>query len=90
MQTALGSVIRLCAAGKRIVFDDDDDDEGGGYIEDKRTGRRTKIIKEDGMYIVNLYIPKGDNKKNIQTTRGFSPTQVKNSCEPVQEDYRTF
>ncbi len=51
VQTALGSVIRLCAAGKRVVFDDD---EGGGYIEDKITCQRTNIVKADGMYIVNL------------------------------------
>ena len=46
------AVRKICAAGNRVVFDDC----GGSYIEDKATGARTAICKEDGTYAVWVWV----------------------------------
>jgi hypothetical protein len=48
---ALGSVKKICEAGNRVVFED-----GNSYIEDKKSGTRTKIKEENGRYVMELFI----------------------------------
>ena len=45
------AVRKMCAAGNRVVFDDD-----GSYIEDKGTGGKTAISKENGTYAVRVWV----------------------------------
>ena len=49
----LASVRRMCEAGNRVVFD-----EEGSYIENKATGRKTKVQKERGFYVLYVKVPK--------------------------------
>ena len=50
----LGSVRKMCKEGNRVVFD-----EEGSFIEDKKTGMRTKIQNEGEAYILKLKVKKG-------------------------------
>ena len=43
----------MCKAGNRVVFD-----EEGSFIENKETGRKTKIMDDGGMYVLQMRIPK--------------------------------
>ena len=45
------AVRKMCGAGNRVVFDDE-----GSYIEDKATGARTAIQREDGTYAVWVWV----------------------------------
>ena len=47
----LGSVRRMTQAGNRVVFD-----ANGSYIENKRTGAKTKIHDETGEFKVDMWI----------------------------------
>ena len=47
------AVRKICAAGNRVVFDDE---EPGSYIEDKASGARTAISKEDGTDAVWVWV----------------------------------
>ena len=49
----LASVRRMCEAGNRVVFD-----EEGSYIENKKTGRKTGMQKERGVYVLTVKVPK--------------------------------
>ena len=57
----LGSVRKMCKAGNRVVFD-----EEGSFIEHKETGRKTRIIDDGGMYVLQLRIPKNAGKVVLQ------------------------
>ena len=52
VKRALGSVRRLCESGNRVVFD-----STGSYIEQKATGRKTKIEDNGKGYKVTIWIP---------------------------------
>ena len=47
----LGSVMRMCKSGHRVVFDDD-----GSYIENKLTGEINWLREENGNYMLDVYI----------------------------------
>ena len=49
----LASVRRMCEAGNKVVFD-----EEGSYIENKKTGRKTSMQKERGVYVLTVKVPK--------------------------------
>ena len=49
----LASVRRMCEAGNRVVFD-----EEGSFIENKKTGRKTNIQKERGVYVLTVKVPR--------------------------------
>ena len=49
----LAAVRKICSAGNRVVFDDD---FGGGYVENKTTGIRIPIEKDQGTYAVTLKV----------------------------------
>ena len=51
----LGSVRGICEAGNRVVFDDEGE---GSYIESKKTGRKTKIDKAKGVYLLKIWVNK--------------------------------
>ena len=53
----LGSVRKMCRAGNRVVFDDDGQG-GGSYIENKKTGKISKIIDDGELYVLQLKVPK--------------------------------
>jgi hypothetical protein len=52
----LGSVKKMCGAGNRVVFDDD-----GSYVENKTSGKKTKVYESEGTYAFDIYLkrPKG-------------------------------
>ena len=45
----LMSVSKACESGYRVVFD-----EEGSYMEEKRTGAKTRIHKKNGVYVMTL------------------------------------
>ena len=49
----LAFVSRICQAGHRVVFDEVAD---GSYIEDKKTGYRTWLRQENGVYYLDLWV----------------------------------
>ena len=61
----------MCEVGNRVVFD-----EEGSYVENKKTGERTELVKEKGSYILTVWNrshrnqPKGSNK-TFPTRQGF-------------------
>ena len=48
---ALGSVMRMCKAGHRCVFD-----EEGSYIENKATGEINWLRQENGNYMLDVWV----------------------------------
>jgi hypothetical protein len=48
---ALGSVMRMCRAGHKCVFDDE-----GSYIENKNTGEVNWLREEDGNYMLDVWV----------------------------------
>jgi hypothetical protein len=53
----LGSVGEMCRAGSRVVFDDDGQG-GGSYIENKETGKISKMVDDGKMCVIQLKVPK--------------------------------
>ena len=49
---ALLSVSKIVVAGNRVVFDEE------SYIEDKTTGEWIDLSERDGLYTVNMWVPK--------------------------------
>ena len=47
----LGSVMRMCKSGHRVVFDDE-----GSYIQNKVTGEITLLREENGNYMLDVWI----------------------------------
>ena len=47
------SVSRACANGNRVVFDSD---PNGSYIEHKKTGEKTWMKLENGMYTIRMWV----------------------------------
>ena len=52
VKRALGSVRRLCESGNKVVFD-----SKNSYIEQKATGKRTKIEDNGKGYKVTIWVP---------------------------------
>ena len=52
VRRALGSVKRLCDAGNTVVFSGKE-----SYIENAKTGKRTKIEHNGKGYVVNIWVP---------------------------------
>ena len=50
---ALLSVKKMVAAGNRVVFD-----QAGSYIEDTRSGEKMRLVEEDGMYMLTMWVNK--------------------------------
>ena len=50
----LASVAKICECGNTVVFDED-----GSYIKDKNTGKTTPIHKRNGVYVMDIKVPKG-------------------------------
>ena len=68
----LASVRKMCGVGNRVVFD-----EAGSYIECKATGARTPIRKDEGTYVVDVYVQVPDDstyehESNVATKNRFS------------------
>ena len=53
----LGSVRKMCRAGSKVVFDDDGQG-GGSYIENKKTGKISKMVDDGEMYVLQLKVPR--------------------------------
>ena len=47
----------MCEAGNRVVFD-----EEGSYVENKKTGEQTELVKEKRSYILTVWIPSHTNQ----------------------------
>eukprot|EP00973_Karenia_brevis_P031592 4356404-Karenia_brevis.AAC.1 len=52
---ALGSVSRMTKAGHKVVFSGEEDPEGS-YIENQRTGSRTYMRLENGVYLMDVWV----------------------------------
>ena len=63
---ALGSVKKICEAGNRVVFED-----GNSYIEDKKSGTRTKIKEENGRYVMELFVGNRNGQVGGQNFTGL-------------------
>ena len=68
----LMSVAKVCESGYRVVFD-----EEGSYMEEKRSGTRTKLHKKNGVYVMNL---RTESKKEQQEW-SQAKTQRRNGSE---------
>lgn len=51
----LGSISRICEAGHRVNFE-----KNNNYIEDRVTGDRVFLREENGLYILDAWIPKAE------------------------------
>ena len=56
----LGSVYQFTEAGNMVVFD-----KGHSYIVDKRTGKKTKLIEENGVFYLHVWVPKNRRNENM-------------------------
>ena len=52
---ALGSVSKMVKNGHRVVFDDPESGEGS-FIQDKRTGQRTDLWQENGVFVLDVWV----------------------------------
>ena len=50
----LASVRKMCRAGNRVVFEELSESQGG-YVENKQSGARIPIVKQDGTYRVSVW-----------------------------------
>ena len=55
---ALGAVSKIVGAGHRVIFDCE---EVGSYIEDKRTGHKTKLRQHNGVYFLDVWMKPGEH-----------------------------
>ena len=55
VKKALASVRAICEGGNRVIFDQE-----GSYIENKATGKRTKMEQGPNGYTVSIWVPKMD------------------------------
>ena len=52
---ALGSVSKMVRNGHRVVFDDEEYGEGS-YIQDRRTGQKTYLRQENGVFVLDVWV----------------------------------
>ena len=57
VKTTLGSVNQMLKAGNVVHFE-----TGNCYIEDTRTGRKTKMEEKGGTFEVGIWVPKATNR----------------------------
>ena len=76
VSTTLGSVNQMLRAGNRVHFE-----TGNSYIENVRTGHRTKIEEKRGTFGVGIWVPKSrkdynsiQSVKSQSTTKDFQPS----------------
>ena len=50
---ALGAVSRIVGAGHRVIFNEE---SVGSFIEDKKTGRKTKLRQTNGVYFLDVWM----------------------------------
>ena len=86
VSTTLGSVNQMLKAGNRVHFE-----TGNSYIEDVRTGRRTKIEEKQGTFEVGIWVPKSHKGCNLIQSRRNSnpvvcqaPSNQASSCNSIQ------
>ena len=53
VERPLGSVMRICAAGHRVVFDADE----GSYILNKESGELNWLREDNGNYVMDTWVP---------------------------------
>ena len=58
VQKVLAAVSQMCDAGNRVIFDND-----GSYILNKKTGQRTAMRRERGVYKFDMWIEKKSNEE---------------------------
>ena len=56
---ALGAVSKIVGAGHRVVFDDEV--TCGSYIEDKKSGHKTKLRQTNGVYFLDVWMKPGEH-----------------------------
>eukprot|EP00973_Karenia_brevis_P096202 12431137-Karenia_brevis.AAC.1 len=66
---ALGSVSKMVKNGHRVVFDDPDTGEGS-YILDRRTGRRTYLRQENGVFVLDVWVKPRQSVVKDSSQRG--------------------
>ena len=58
----LASVMKIVKKGNQVVFD-----EEGSYIRNKKTGTRTEMREEHGVYVFDIWIPSGRGVDAVNT-----------------------
>ena len=61
VQTTLGSVNQMLRAGNRVHFE-----TGKCYVEDTRTGKKTKIEEKGGTFEVGIWVPMKSYRPTFQ------------------------
>ena len=79
--TPLGSVRAFVRAGNRVVFDEEE-----SYIENKATGVRTDIEDRNGVYMFDLWIPRGKSQ-NSQGGQGYQGKYFQALVEQDEDDH---
>ena len=61
---ALGAVSSVCDKGNRVVFDSE-----GSYVELKREGRRIPLRRQNGVYVMDVWVGGGKAKTETRFRR---------------------
>ena len=67
----LASVAKICECGNTVVFDED-----GSYIKDKSTGKTMPIHKRDGVYVMDIKVPRGHGTTREDVAAAFAEAGV--------------
>ena len=63
----LASVKRICEAGNTVTFD-----SNGGVIWNRATGKTTRLEEKGGTYSFNMWLPRAQAKKGVETVNRFA------------------
>ena len=69
VQKPLASVARIVEKGNRVIFEED-----GGYIENVKSGKKIKIIKNNGTFAIEVefMVDEKDEVPTWQSNSGFT------------------
>ena len=63
----LASVKRICDAGNKVIFE-----KNGGNIINTVSGRVTELEERNGTYVFNMWLPRKQEKRGIETVNRFA------------------
>ena len=58
----LAAVSSICDAGNRVIFDNE-----GSYIESKKTGKKTVMRRENGVYKFDLWMQQNQSNNGVNS-----------------------
>ena len=77
VKTTLGSVNQMLKAGNLVHFE-----TGNCYIENMRTGKKTKIEEKGGTFEVGIWVPKSGNQQQCNSVSG-NPSRTTTATSPT-------